>query len=80
LKLRLLCWFHNHVTAAAAAVHKLDSAGNFGKERIVLAPTNIGAGLDARATLAHDDGAAGYKLSAERPFLELPKPFLCAMT
>src|ERR1041384_7429603 len=51
--------------AHAAAVGELDDAGDLGEERVVLAAAYVGAGLDAGAALADDDGAAGDELSAE---------------
>src|SRR5262245_45349121 len=55
----------HHETAAGTAVHKLDHAADFGEESVVFAAADVGAGLDARAALPHDDGPAGDKLSAE---------------
>ena len=55
-----------NVTATSAFIHELDDARNLGKQGIVFAATDIGAGLDASAALSHDDGAAGDDLSAER--------------
>src|ERR1051326_3375991 len=39
------------VTAAGALVDELDGACYFGKKRVILAATNVGAGLDAGAAL-----------------------------
>src|SRR5581483_6462178 len=63
--------FHHHELAHGAAVLELDSAGDFGKQRVVLAAAHVQPRLNARATLPHDDGSARYQLTAER--LE-PKP------
>lgn len=49
----------------AAFVDKLDDAGDLGEQGVVFAAPDIDAGLDARASLPHDDGTAGHKLSSE---------------
>jgi len=51
--------------AHAAAVAELDYARNLGEQCIVLTQADVGAGLDACAALAHDNGPAGYELAAE---------------
>ena len=48
-----------------AAVDKLDAASHLGKEGVIRAAANIGAGLDAGAALADDDGAPGDELTGE---------------
>src|SRR5579859_2601841 len=60
-----LCGLNQDVTAGASLVDELDGAGNLGEERVILAAANVGAGLNAGAALADDDGAAGDKLAAE---------------
>ena len=65
----LLQYFHrldHYKLAHRTLVQELDSAGNFGEERIVFAAADIEARLDARATLPHNDGSAGNQLPAER--------------
>jgi hypothetical protein len=77
--------------AHPAAIAKLNDAGDLGKQRVVLAPAHVLARLEGRAALPDDDRTARNQLAAEaltpsrcafesRPFLELPKPFLCAIT
>src|SRR5690349_2478471 len=56
---------NQHITAGAPFVDELDGAGDLGKQSVVFAAANVGAGLDAGAALADDDGAAGNKLAAE---------------
>src|SRR6266704_6178681 len=52
-------------TAHAAAIAEFDHAGHFGEQRVILAPADVFARLQARAALPHDDGAAGHQLPAE---------------
>src|SRR5690348_525691 len=52
------------------AIVKLDHAGDLGEQRVVLAPAHVIAGLETRAALAHDDGAAGNQLPAEHLYAE----------
>src|SRR5215472_15520011 len=56
LRLRQLCRLHDHIASAGATIHELDYAAHLGEERVVLAAADVGAGLDARAALANDDG------------------------
>lgn len=63
-------WLNHHVTAAGALVNKLDGAGDFGEKSVILAASDVGPRLDAGAALAHDNGAAGDKLSAEGLYSE----------
>src|ERR1035437_1494582 len=51
--------------AHPSAVLELHHAGDLGEQGIVLAPTDVGAGLQFGAALAHDDAAARYQLAAE---------------
>ena len=51
--------------AHAAAITELNSAGDLGKQRVVLAQAAVDAGLDLGAALPHDDGAAGDQLASE---------------
>src|SRR5215213_5925883 len=51
--------------AAAAAGSEVDLAGRLREDRVVLADAGAGAGLESRATLAHDDLAAGDGLACE---------------
>ena len=68
----------------------MDDAADLGEEGVVLAAAHVGAGLQRCAALADDDGAAEDALPPNtltpsrcafesRPFLEEPKPFLCAI-
>src|ERR1700730_11926469 len=56
---------HRPGLAHRAFVEELDAAGDFGEERVVLAPANIQARLYPRSALPHDDGSSGDYLSAE---------------
>src|SRR5215471_5734030 len=56
---------HADELAHPPAVVKLDHAGNFGEQRVVLAPTHVVAGLESSAALPHDDRATGNQLAAE---------------
>ncbi len=49
----------------AATIDELDAAIDFGEKRIVAAAADVKAGLQLRAALAHDDGAAGDDLARE---------------
>src|SRR6202000_2586756 len=60
-----LCGLYGDEAAALALVLELDLAGDLGKERVVAAAAHIQAGLDARAALPHDDGAARHHLAGE---------------
>src|SRR5258708_18055166 len=51
--------------ALAAAVAEFDHAGDFGKQGVVLASSDVVAGLHAGAALAHDDRAPRHQLPAE---------------
>src|SRR5690349_19010942 len=51
--------------AHAAAVLEFDHAGHLREQGVVLAPTDVEAGLNLGAALAHDHAAAGYELAAE---------------
>ena len=54
-----------HKLAQLPAVTELDHAGDLGEQGVIFAASYVEAGLQPRAALAHDDGAAGDKLSAE---------------
>src|SRR5689334_12233684 len=56
---------NHHKFAHGALVHEFDAAGDLGKERVVFPPADVQSGLNPRAALAHDDGAARHQLSAE---------------
>src|SRR5437588_9528255 len=61
-----LFWrLHVDEAAAGAFIHKLNHASDLGEESVVFAASYIDARLNAGAALAHDDGSAGNKLSAE---------------
>jgi hypothetical protein len=66
LSLRCFYRFDHHKLAHGTLIQELDPASDLGEERVVLAATNIQAGLDPRAPLANDNGSAGDYLSAER--------------
>ena len=51
--------------AAVAMVRELDASGDLGKESVVRADADVGAGLDLGSALAHDDGSAGDELATE---------------
>src|SRR5437764_12530305 len=51
--------------AGVAAALELDDAVDLGKQRVVRAQPDVGAGLEAGAALADQDGAAGDELPAE---------------
>src|SRR3954464_11369390 len=55
---------HRH-DAAAAADRELHGAGRAGVQRVVAAPADAPARLEAAAALAHDDLAAGDGLAGE---------------
>src|SRR5580658_10893532 len=50
---------------AVAVVAELHAPGDLGKQRVVGADTHVGAGLDARAALPHNDRPAGHQLAAK---------------
>jgi hypothetical protein len=51
---------------ATAAPHaELDRAGGEGEQRVVATATDVGAGVEVRAALAHDDLAGADDLAAE---------------
>jgi hypothetical protein len=49
----------------ASAVFELHNARNRRKERVVLAPTDIGPGLEARSALPDQNCSATYQFSAK---------------
>ena len=53
-------------TALVAAIAELHGAADLGEKSVVFADADVEAGLDRCAALPNDDGAAGYKLTAER--------------
>src|ERR1700693_2737457 len=57
--------FYADELAGPAAVAKHDDPRDFGEQRIVLAQSDVLAGLKRCPTLAHQDGAAGYQFPAE---------------
>src|SRR5271165_260626 len=56
----------HHKLAHRALVEKLDTSGDLGEQGVILAPADVEPGLHPRAALPHDNGAARYKLPAER--------------
>jgi hypothetical protein len=69
--------------AVLATILEANDAVHLGEEGVILAATDVGAGLERCATLTNDNAAAEDSLAAEyldsEPFLEEPKPFLCAI-
>src|SRR5260370_40274870 len=56
---------HADALLGAALPLELDGAVRGGEERVVAAEADVGARIDARAILAHDDGARAYELAIE---------------
>ena len=63
--LRLRSWLHGDEAPVAAPVHKLDMTSDERKKRVVLALTDVFAGLVLGAALAHQDCAGVDELTAE---------------
>jgi len=55
----------HYVFTQLTAVLEYDPASDLGKQRVVLTAADVQAWFHARATLPHDNGAAGDELSAE---------------
>ena len=58
-------WLDVYETSVLAAVLELNDSAYLGEEGVVLAATNVGAGLQRCSALAHDDAAAEDALAAE---------------
>jgi hypothetical protein len=63
--LGLHSWLDADETPVPASVSELNDAGDESEERVVLALTNVFAGLVARTALAHENRACVDELSAE---------------
>ena len=55
----------HHKLAHRSFVEEFDASRDLGEESVVFAASNVQTGLNPRAALADDDGAAGDQLSAE---------------
>src|ERR1700690_1873017 len=49
----------------ASAAAELDDYGDLGRQGVILAQADMGAGLDARTPLPDNDRSAGHQLPAE---------------
>src|SRR6266508_2450207 len=60
-------WYSTRVATLGAAADLVvdDPAGDLGEQGVVAATADAGAGVDARAALAHQDRAGGDDLAAE---------------
>jgi hypothetical protein len=50
-------------STAAATIGELDAASDLGEERVIGTNSDVWAGLNARAALAHDDRTPGHQLA-----------------
>jgi hypothetical protein len=65
-KRHLICYrLDADISPFAAFVLELNQAANLGKQGVIFAQSDIQSGLETRAALSHQDGAARNQLSGE---------------